>query len=114
MEKFKVTPDKSIFFELSPDEATLFFYAVGVIVAQPLTISEVNVLANGFFEIAQVLFLIAAQRNFINDAITAQKEKENVEKTKEANKSTEKLELRVKLLQEQIEYLQRQMDELKQ
>jgi hypothetical protein len=103
LEEFKLVPDESIFFNLTPDEATLLFYVLGITIAQSLTIDELNILANGLFETAQVLFVIASQRTLINDAIKAQQEKED----------TEKLELEIKKLQNKIEHLQKQIDVLK-
>jgi septal ring factor EnvC (AmiA/AmiB activator) len=113
LEEFKLVPAESIFFDLTPEEVTLFFYVLGLNVAQSLTIDELNVLANGLFELAQVLFVIASQRTLINDAIKAQQEKDDADKAKEEKKSAEKLESDVKKLQDKIAYLQKQIDELK-
>lgn len=106
MEKFEEVPDQSLFFDLTPEEISLLFYLVGITIAQSLTIDELNVLANGLFETAQVMFVIASQRTLLNDAISAQQDKEET-------KSTEKLELEVKELQDKIEQLQKQINELK-
>lgn len=103
MEKFETVSDESIFLNLTPEELTLIFYILGIIVAQSLTIDDLNTLANGLFLTAQVLFLIAAQRTFINDLINAHQEKEDAEKTK----------LDLQELQDKIESLQKQIGELK-
>jgi hypothetical protein len=106
LEKFKEVPDQSLFFDLTPEEISLLFYLVGITIAQSLTVHELNVLANGLFETAQVMFVIASQRSLLNDAISAQQDEEE-------KKSTEKLELEVKKLQDKIEHLQKQINELK-
>ncbi len=103
MEKFEVVSEESIFLNLTPEEVTLLFFVLGITIAQSLTIDELNILANGLFETAQVMFVIASQRSFINDAIDALQEKEDIEKAKSD----------VEKLQEKIEYLQKQIDELK-
>lgn len=113
MEEFKLVPDESIFFDLTPDEATLVFYLLGLAVSQSLTINELNVLANGLFEMAQVMFVISSQRTLLNDAIKAQQEKEDAEKVKEEKKSVEELVLEIKKLQNHIESMQKQINELK-
>lgn len=106
LEKYKEVPDQSLFFDLTPEEISLLFYLVGITIAQSLTIDEINVLASGLFETAQVMFVIASQRTLLNDAISAQQDKKEI-------KSTEKLELEVKKLQHIIEHLQKQINELK-
>jgi hypothetical protein len=106
LEKFKEVPDQSLFFDLTPEEISLLFYLVGITIAQSLTVDELNVLANGLFETAQVMFVIASQRSLLNDAISAQQDEEE-------KKSTEKLELEIKKLQDKIEHLQKQINELK-
>ena len=109
MEEFKLLPDKSVFIGLSPEEITLIFYVAGLNLSKSLTIDELNLLANGLFEMAQVLFVIASQRILINDVIIAQKLKEDAEIIKEEKKSAANLELKVKTLQDQIEFLQEQI-----
>ena len=74
-----MVPEQSIIFDLNPNEATLLFYLLGLLWAQSLTIDELYLLGNGLFEIAQVMFIIAAQRTLLNDAMKAQQEKENTE-----------------------------------
>ncbi|CUH96023.1 hypothetical protein P22_2111 [Propionispora sp. 2/2-37] len=113
MGEFKLVPDESIFFDITPDETSLFFYALGVAVSQSLTIDELNVLANGLVETAQVMFVIASQRTLLNDAINAQQEKKDAEKAKEEKKSTQELKSEIKKLQDQIEYLQKQINIIK-
>jgi hypothetical protein len=103
LEEFKVVSDESIFLNLTPEEVTLLFFILGITIAQSLTIDDLNTLANGLFETAQVMFLIAAQRSFINDLINAQQEKEDAAKLKSE----------IQKLQDKIEYLQKQLDELK-
>lgn len=111
LEEFKETaPDESIFLNLTPEEITLLFYVLALAISQPLTIDELNVLANGLFETAQIMFVIAAQRSLLNDVIIAQQEKAVVEEEK---KTAHTLEYEVKKLQKQIEYLQKQINELK-
>ena len=113
LEQFKLVTDESIFLALTPEEATLLFYSWGLAMAQSLTIDEINVLANGLFEAAQIMFVIASYRTLINDAIEAQQDKKQTEKAKEGQKSAEKLESDIEELQEQIKSLQRQIDGLK-
>jgi hypothetical protein len=103
LEQFKLVPNEPIFINLTPDEVTLLFYVLGLAIAQSLTIDEVNLLANGLFETAQVLFVIASQRTLINDFIDAQS----------GTKSTIELELEIKKLQDKIEHLQEQINTLK-
>lgn len=113
MEKFKLVPDESIFLGLTPEEATLVFYLLGITFAQSLTIDELNLLANGLFETAQVMFVIASSRTLINDAIEAQQKKEDTEKENFEKKSVGELEAEIKKLQDHIENMQKQIDELK-
>ncbi|WP_371368157.1 hypothetical protein SRRS_18280 [Sporomusa rhizae] len=141
MEEFREIPGESILFELSPEELTVFFFALGLTIAQSLTIDELNVLGNGFFLVAQALFTISSQRTLLNDFIKAQQEKELAEKEKElpkkdkktiekekksdeedfseppnrekSNKSIRNLESKLKKLQDQIEIIQKQIEELK-
>jgi predicted ribosome quality control (RQC) complex YloA/Tae2 family protein len=113
LEQFKLVPDESIFLDLTPEEVALIFTLWGLVAAQSLTIDELNVLANGLFETAQIMFVIASQRTLINDAIQAQQDKKETEKAKEEQNLTEKLESEIKKLQDQIKHLQKQIDELK-
>jgi len=113
LEELKLVADEPIFSELTPEETTLFFYLLGIAFAQPLTIDELNVLANGLFEMAQVMFVIASKRTLINDAIKAQQEKVDAEKGKDEKKSIEKLESEIKKLHDHIKNMQKQIDELK-
>lgn len=113
LEQYKQLADESILINLTPEEISLLFYVLGVTFTQSLTIDEINTLANGLFETAQVMFVIAAQRTLINDAIDAQQEKADTEKAEKEKSSVEKLELEVRKLQDKIEYLQNQMDHLK-
>ena len=85
MEQFKLVPDESIFFALTPEEITLYFFILGFAVSETLTIDELNVLANGLFEWAQVLFVIASQRTLINDALQAQEEAAKAKEKKTAD-----------------------------
>ena len=103
MEKFEVVSEESIFLHLTPEEVTLLFFVLGVAISQSLTIDDLNLLANGLFETAQVMFVIASQRSLINDAIDALQEKQDIEKAKSD----------VEKLQDKIDYLQKQIDELK-
>lgn len=113
MEEFKLVPDQSIFFDLTPEEVTLVFYLLGITFSQPLTIDELNLVANGLFETAQIMFVIASSRALINDAIEAQQKKEDATKEKDEKKSVEKLESEIKKLQDYIENMQQQINELK-
>ncbi|MDR3564449.1 MAG: hypothetical protein P4N41_25850 [Negativicutes bacterium] len=121
MEEFKVSPEESVLLHLTPEEVTLIFYVLGIAVAEPLTINELNVLGNALFEMAEVLIVIATQRTLINDALKAQQEKESAEKEKkesaekekEEKKSNEELQSKLKKLQEQIQQLQEQINQLK-
>lgn len=113
MEKFKLVPEQSIFLDLTPEQGTLFFYLLGLAVAPELTIDELNVLANGLFETAQILFTIASYRTLINDIIQAQQDKQATKQAQAGQKFAEKLASEIKKLQEQIKHLQNQIDELK-
>ncbi len=73
---YKEIPDESFLYDLSPEEITLLFYLLGIAISQPLTVDEISLLANGLFQTAQVMFVIAAQRSLVNDAISAQQDKE--------------------------------------
>jgi septal ring factor EnvC (AmiA/AmiB activator) len=112
LEEFRLISDESVLVDLSPEEVTLIFYVLGLAIAPTLTIDELNVIANGLFLLAQVLFTIASQRTLINDVIKAQEEKEASEQSKEDKKSVEKLESEMKKLKDQIENLQKQIKEL--
>jgi len=112
LEKFEIVPDQSIFFDLTPNEASLLFYLFALSVEHSLTIDELNILANGLFLTAQVLFTIASQRTLLNDVIEAQQEKEATAKVKKENNTPEKLDPEIKKLQDQIEHLQKQLDAL--
>ena len=109
MEEFKLVPEESIFFNLTPEEISLYFFLLGLAVSETLTIDELNVLANGLFEWAQVMFVIASQRTLISDAIQAQKE---AAKTKEDKTSVEDFASEIKQLREQCKHLQEQIDQL--
>jgi predicted ribosome quality control (RQC) complex YloA/Tae2 family protein len=111
LEEFKLVPDESILFDLTPDEVTLLFYVAALSISPSLTIDELNVLANGLFLMAQVMFTITSQRTLLNDAIKAEKEKD--EQAKDDKKSVEKLESEIKKIQDQIENIQKQIKELK-
>jgi len=113
LEEFKLVTDEPIFSDLTPEETTLFFYLLGIAFSQSLTIDELNVLANGLFETAQIMFVIASKRTLINDAIKSQQEKLDTEKGKDEKKSIAKLELEIKKLQDYIKDMQKQIDELK-
>ena len=113
MEKFKLVPEQSIFLDLTPEQSTLFFYLWGIVVAPELTIDELNVLANGLFETAQILFIIASYRTLINDTIQAQQDKQAAEQAQADQQFVEKLTAEIGKLQDQIKYLQQQIDQLK-
>lgn len=108
MNGYKTTPDESFLFDLSPNEASLFFYVLGFTVAQSLTIDELNLLGNGLLEMAQVMIVIAAQRTLLNDA----NQEESDSQTKE-EKSPQDWMTEIEKLQDQIELLQKQIDELR-
>lgn len=112
VEQFKEVPEESIFFEITPEESAIFFYFLGLVISEKLTIDELNLLANGLFETAQVMFIIASHRQLFNDAIQAQQDKQDDEKAKEAAVAAEKMKLEIKSLQGQIKHLQKQIDEL--
>ena len=111
MDEYKTAPDESIFLDLSPDEASLLFYVLGVAVSQSLTIDELNLLGNGLFEMAQVMLVIAAQRTLLNDALSAKQEESDSQVKEE--KSPQEWMTEIKKLQDQIELLQKQIDELR-
>jgi hypothetical protein len=110
VEQFKLVPEESIFFDLTPEESALLFYVLGLAASQSLSIDELNLLANGLFETAQVMFVIASHRSLINDVIQEQEDKQAAAKAKEEQQSAEKLQLEVKKLQDQINNLQKQID----
>lgn len=109
MEQFKLVADESVFLALTPEEITIYFFILGLAVAETLTIDELNVLANGLFEWAQVLFVIASQRTLLNDVIQAQEE---AAKAKEEKTADENVAAALKRLQEQCQHLQAQIDKL--
>lgn len=111
MNEYKTAPDESIFLDLSPDEASLLFYVLGVAISQSLTIDELNLLGNGLFEMAQVMLVIAAQRTLLNDAMSAKQEESDSQVKEE--KSPQEWMTEIKKLQDQIELLQKQIDELR-
>ena len=123
MEKFKTTPDESIFLDLTPEDVVFLFFYLGIAISQSLTINELNVIANGLFETAQVLFTISAQRKLINGCIEEQqkqqeKEKEKQTKPSKPEQSEQETTVRdlsaiIKNLQMQVAHLQEQIDELK-
>ena len=123
MEKFKTTPDESIFLDLTPEDVVFLFFYLGIAISQSLTINELNVIANGLFETAQVLFTISAQRELINGCIEEQqkqqeKEKEKQTKPSKPEQSEQETTVRdlsaiIKNLQMQVAHLQEQIDELK-
>lgn len=103
MEKYPEVSEESIYLGLTPEEVSLLFFLFGLTTAQSLTIDDLNTTANGLFLSAQVMFLIASQRNFINDLIDLQEEKEDEKDIKS----------QVQKLQDQIQFLQKQLDEFK-
>lgn len=105
MSEYETTPDESIFLDLSPNEASLLFFVLGVAISQSLTIDELNLLGNGLFEMAQVMLVIAAQRTLLNDAKSDNQTQEE--------KSPQDWLTEIKKLQVQIELLQKQIDELR-
>jgi hypothetical protein len=113
LEGYKITPDTSIFLDLTPDEVTLLFYVLALSASKSLTVDEVNILANSLFETAQVLFVIASQRTLLNNALKAQQEKEAAAKEKEKPKSAENWESEARKLQDRIGHLQQELDLLK-
>jgi hypothetical protein len=113
LEEFEQVPDESIFFDITPNEATLFFFVLGLAVSEALTIDEINVLASGLFETAQVMFVIAAQRTLLNDRIEILQEKAAAEKPQKEHTTVQELEFKIKKLQDQIDLLQKQMKGLK-
>lgn len=113
MEEFKSVPDESVLFDLTPEEVALIFFLLGLAFSPALTIDELNTLANGLLEMAQVFLVIAAQRTLINEAIAAQQEKKDAKKAKEETKSVEQLESEIKKLHDHIENMQKQITELK-
>ncbi len=112
MKEFKLLPEESGLFELSPDEITLIFYILGIGLAQSLTIDELRIFGTGFFLTGEVLLTILAQRLLLNDVLVVQKEYEATEKAKQEQQSIEELQFQNKKLQNQIQRLQQQMDQL--
>lgn len=113
MEQFKEVPEESIFYEITPEESAIFFYFLGLVISEKLTIDELGLVANGLFETAQVMFTIASHRQMINDAIQAVQDKKDEEKAKQAAVSVASMSREIKDLQQQIRQLQKQIDELK-
>ena len=109
-ELFKTVPAESIFFEITPQESALFFYFLGAVISEKMTIDELNLLANGLFETAQVLFIIASHRQLLNDVLQAQQDKKDAE---EAAASAESMKREITELKQQIRQLQKQMEQLK-
>lgn len=118
MEEYKLVPEKSGFQEFSPEDISLFFFVEALGISTLFTIDELNVLANGLFEMAQVLFVIASHRTLINDIIKKkqeeqEKQKEVAKKEKEEKTSTSQLQSAVEKLQETVKQMQQQINELK-
>jgi len=109
-EQFKEVPSESIFYEITPEESSILFYFLGLVISEKLTIDELNLLANGLFETAQVMFIIASHRQMLNDALQAQLDKKDEEA---AAASAESMKREVTELKQQIRQLQKQIDELK-
>lgn len=109
-EQFKEVPSESIFYEITPEESSILFYFLGLVISEKLTIDELNLLANGLFETAQVMFIIASHRQMLNDALQAQLDKKD---EKAAAASAESMKREVTELKQQIRKLQKQIDELK-
>lgn|GEM_PF-1000860 len=112
-EQFKEVPSESIFYEITPEESSILFYFLGLVISEKLTIDELNLLANGLFETAQVMFIIASHRQMLNDALQAAQDKKDEEKAKQAAVSVASMSREIKDLQQQIRQLQKQIDELK-
>lgn len=109
-ERFKEVPSESIFYEITPEESSILFYFLGLVISEKLTIDELNLLANGLFETAQVMFIIASHRQMLNDALQAQQDKKDAE---EAAASTKSMKQEITELKQQIRQLQKQIDQLK-
>jgi len=109
-EQFKEVPSESIFYEITPEESSILFYFLGLVISEKLTIDELNLLANGLFETAQVMFIIASHRQMLNDALQAQLDKKDEEA---AAASAESMKREVTELKQQIRKPQKQIDELK-
>jgi hypothetical protein len=112
LEEFKLLPEESVLFDLGPDEITLFFYLIGIGLAQSLTIDEIRLLGNSFFLTGEILLAILAQRLLINDALEVQQAYEVTAKAKQEKGPIEELQSQNKKLQKQIQHLQQQMDQL--
>lgn len=112
MEEFKLLPKESVFIDLGPDETTLFFYLLGIGLAQSLTIDELRVLGSGFFLTGGVLLIIQSQRVLLNDALEAQQEYEAAKKPEQESKAIEELRSQNKELEYRIQHLQQQVDQL--
>lgn len=109
-ELFKEVPPESIFYEITPEESSILFYFLGLAISEKLTIDELNLLANGLFETAQVMFIIASHRQMLNDALQAQQDKKD---EAAAAASAESVKREIAELKLQIRQLQKQIDELK-
>jgi len=109
-EQFKEVPSESIFYEITPEESSILFYFLGLVISEKLTIDELNLLANGLFETAQVMFIIASHRQMLNDALQAQQDKQDAQKAAE---SAESMKQEITELKLQIRQLQKQIDQLK-
>ena len=114
VEQFALIPEESIFLDLTPEESALFFFILGLVISQSLSIDELNLLANGLFETAQIMFVIASHRTLINDVLEAQadKEKGKTEHTKPDPRSAPNMQSELKKLQDQINHLQKQIEAL--
>jgi hypothetical protein len=112
LEEFKVLPEKSVLFDLSPDELTLLFYILGIGLAPSLTIDELRILGTGFFLTGEVLLTILAQRLLLNDALAVQQADKAAKTAKQEKVSIEELQIQNKKLQNQIQHLQQQVNQL--
>lgn len=110
VELFKEVPAESIFYEITPEESSILFYFLGLVISEKLTIDELNLLANGLFETAQVMFIIASHRQMLNDALQARQDRKDAQ---EAAASAESMKREITELKQQIRQLQKQIDQLK-
>lgn len=110
VERFQEVPSESIFYEITPEESSILFYFLGLVISEKLTIDELNLLANGLFETAQVMFIIASHRQMLNDVLQARQDKQDAE---ESAAAAESMKREITELKQQIRQLQKQIAELK-
>lgn len=107
MDEFKLLPEQSALFALSPEEVSLIDYLIGLDITQKFTIDELIVLGSAFCLIASLFITLAWQRKLLNDTLGIQQQNE-VKQTKK-----DELKQQLKELEHHAQGLQQQLNRLK-